>query len=155
MEKSKVTLKKKKVTWNVPESFSKKPKITSLIFCTQANRPKLQFKTEIEAERYMEWNSDEILRESGKAPVRAYWCNRCMCYHITSRAQQLCGKRRKQEIIEVLQNVILTEDCQKSREYLQQAEKLLDESIGGSKSELLSLFKAAKRVVRKREINQG
>jgi hypothetical protein len=154
-KKSKIILKKKEVTWKVPESISKKPRIKSLVFCTQASRPKLRFNTEAKALRYMMWNSEEILRENGKAPVRAYWCSHCRCFHITSRAYQICGKQGKQDILNILQSILLTEDIKESEELLHEAEKMVEESIGTWKLEVQGLLKTTRSLIDKRKLNQG
>ncbi len=55
------------------------------VYCPQCGRPKIQFKTEKEAERFMLCNDDEICASSGHAPKRSYFCSVCMCWHVTSR----------------------------------------------------------------------
>lgn len=43
------------------------------------------FESEQAANRFMEFNADEIQEENGKAPVRAYYCDMCLGWHLTSR----------------------------------------------------------------------
>jgi hypothetical protein len=45
----------------------------------------MRFETEKEALLFMEYNADDILEETGKKPVRAYYCDVCMAWHLTSR----------------------------------------------------------------------
>lgn len=42
------------------------------------------FETETKANTFIKFNSDEIARESGYAPVRAYHCLACNAWHLTS-----------------------------------------------------------------------
>ena len=44
------------------------------------------------AENFIKYNSDEILNETGIAPVRAYYCPFCGGWHITSSAVQYTQK---------------------------------------------------------------
>jgi DNA polymerase-3 subunit delta' len=50
------------------------------------------FKSEKKAENFIKYNSDEILNETGIAPVRAYYCPFCGGWHITSSAVQYTRK---------------------------------------------------------------
>lgn len=55
------------------------------IFCIGANKTKLGFDTEPEALLYIERNSKEIRKERGEAPFRAYKCEFCGKWHVTSK----------------------------------------------------------------------
>jgi hypothetical protein len=74
-----------RVTWNVPEEYSKRPREKNLLYCPGANRSKLHFDSWEAAKKHIDMNGPEILRESGKAPIRVYWCPDCCCYHVTSK----------------------------------------------------------------------
>ena len=47
------------------------------------------FPTKEKAERFMEYNSDEIDEETGRRPVRAYFCIACGGWHITSQEDSI------------------------------------------------------------------
>lgn len=61
-----------------------KPTTKKLIFCPACQRPKMQFPTEGKANRFLKYNTDEILEESGRAPIRSYYCPMCCAWHVTS-----------------------------------------------------------------------
>ena len=65
-----------------------RPNIHNLIYCTASRKEKLQFSTKKEAIRYMNYNSDRIASEHGYAPNRAYWCDCCFCWHVTSKPKR-------------------------------------------------------------------
>jgi hypothetical protein len=65
-----------------------KPNIHNLIYCVSCRKEKLQFETRKEAYRYLEFNSDRIAEENGYAPNRAYWCDSCCCWHVTSKPKK-------------------------------------------------------------------
>lgn len=52
------------------------------IFCRECNRPKMLFDEEKQALNFLKFNTEEY---EGKAPMRAYYCNACMGWHITSK----------------------------------------------------------------------
>ena len=54
-------------------------------FCPQCGKPKFGFETRKQAEQYLAFNREAILQESGYAPVRAYYCHTCNCWHVTSQ----------------------------------------------------------------------
>lgn len=60
------------------------------IYCRECGREKIVFETEKKALNFIKWNADEIESESGRRPVRAYYCDCCGGYHVTSMA---CFKR--------------------------------------------------------------
>jgi hypothetical protein len=42
------------------------------------------FKTKAKADNFIKFNCSEMMEESGKAPIRSYYCEICGCYHVTS-----------------------------------------------------------------------
>ena len=60
-----------------------KPK-KNQIFCVACGRPKMLFETKAKADNFIKFNSSEIMEESGKAPIRSYYCEICGGYHVTS-----------------------------------------------------------------------
>ncbi len=53
--------------------------------CPKAGKSKLCFDSAKAAWRYIRFNSDAIRRQHGYAPVRAYYCPACSCWHVTSK----------------------------------------------------------------------
>jgi len=43
------------------------------------------FETEKKALNFIKFNADEIMQDNGHAPVRAYYCEMCGGWHVTSR----------------------------------------------------------------------
>lgn len=90
-------------------------------YCLGCQHHKMLFKTKDEAIRFIQYNADSIENETGIRPVRAYYCNDCCGWHVTSsrfsqnrksiirrfgeergldifaRITKICGKRRKVE----------------------------------------------------------
>lgn len=53
--------------------------------CGQCNRRKIRFGTQSEAQRFIDYNSEEIREKNGYAPTRTYYCSECHCWHLTSK----------------------------------------------------------------------
>lgn len=54
-------------------------------YCTGCQHRKMLFKTKEEAIRFISFNADSVEKETGKRPVRAYYCHYCGGWHVTSR----------------------------------------------------------------------
>lgn len=57
-------------------------------FCVIANKQKLTFRSRAKADRFMWFNSESILIEKGRCPVRSYYCHACGGFHVTSRCSE-------------------------------------------------------------------
>ncbi len=53
-------------------------------YCVGCHHHKMLFKTKDEAIRFIQYNADCIENETGKRPVRAYYCYDCGGWHVTS-----------------------------------------------------------------------
>lgn len=53
-------------------------------YCRDCGRKKILFETEKKALNFIKWNADEIEEESGYRPHRAYFCDCCGGWHVTS-----------------------------------------------------------------------
>jgi hypothetical protein len=62
-----------------------KPNEKNKIYCPAYKGQKLQFDSFSAALKFIEKNSEEIKNENGYAPIRAYYCPSCGCFHITSK----------------------------------------------------------------------
>lgn len=56
--------------------------IKNRIFCRECNRMKMLFKEEKDALNFIKYNSSNF---EDKIPIRAYYCDACFGWHITSR----------------------------------------------------------------------
>ena len=73
------------------------------IYCRECGRSKLVFETEKKSLNFIKFNADEILEETGRAPTRAYYCQCCGGYHVTSQEAYNKPYTRTERIIEVYQ----------------------------------------------------
>ena len=64
------------------------PRSKNTPYCPASHKDKLQFATKEAAERYIAYNADRIYNIKGKAPIRAYFCPSCRCWHVTSKAER-------------------------------------------------------------------
>ena len=53
-------------------------------FCPHCGKQKMTFASKEAADRFIRYNSDAILAETGFAPTRSYYCESCGCWHVTS-----------------------------------------------------------------------
>lgn len=58
------------------------------VFCPQCNRPKLLFTSREKAYTFIRFNAQDITAQSGHAPNRAYFCQGCGGWHVTSKPKQ-------------------------------------------------------------------
>lgn len=79
-------------------SKTRKPK-SNLVFCIDCNRRKQLYDTEAEANRYIEYNKDEIEAKNGYAPCRAYYCSCCGGWHVTSRESFVEAEKSPSDIL--------------------------------------------------------
>lgn len=61
-------------------------------YCLSCRRPKMLFASAKEADAFIRFNAGEILEETGKAPVRSYYCSLCCGYHVTSNPSREEGE---------------------------------------------------------------
>ena len=61
------------------------PNPLSTPYCPDSKKEKLQFASETTALHYIQYNSDKIKNLNGYAPIRAYYCKACGCWHVTSK----------------------------------------------------------------------
>lgn len=73
------------------------------IFCYGCHRPKMLFETQQKADNFIRYNSETILTEHKKAPVRSYYCEMCGGWHVTSNPSEDMGEeldKREHDIIQ-------------------------------------------------------
>lgn len=54
------------------------------VYCPECGRTKMLFDEETKAMNFIRFNSEEMQRERGVAPTRAYFCIACCGWHVTS-----------------------------------------------------------------------
>ena len=64
----------------------------NLVYCLSCRHNKMLFDSQKKADRFIAFNGDEILEETGKAPVRSYYCRLCCGWHVTSNPSEDEGK---------------------------------------------------------------
>lgn len=71
-------------------------------YCPSAGRQKLSFETQRKAELFMSYLDPEDFKNDDM-PIRAYYCNSCVKYHVTSQISH------KKEPLNNLQALLLAE----------------------------------------------
>jgi hypothetical protein len=144
-----------RVTWNIQEPFkTKRPKDSNLIFCPSASRAKLQFKTFKKAVDYIRWNSKEIYQESGRAPIRVYWCSKCACFHVTSRPHNKTPEEYKKSLIKKLLSRALIEGSMRvAHDLLERSKEMILEFTGDELIELESQINLVESELDRREFD--
>ena len=77
------------------------------VYCYGSQRSKMLFESKAKADNFIAYNSEGILEENGKAPVRSYYCELCGGYHVTSNPSTVVGERlnqRDQKMVEQISN---------------------------------------------------
>ena len=75
------------------------------IFCYGCRKHKMLFETQAKADNFIRYNSEGIMEENGKAPVRSYYCEMCGGYHVTSNPSTEVGERLNQRDHQLIQNL--------------------------------------------------
>lgn len=75
------------------------------IFCYGCRKHKMLFENQSKADNFIRYNSEGILEENGKAPVRSYYCEICGGYHVTSNPSAEVGERLNQRDRQLIQNI--------------------------------------------------
>ena len=64
-----------------------KPNARNLIYCPQCKRSKQRFESKKEADMFIKYNAEECRQENGYAPIRAYYCQACCGWHLSSKVK--------------------------------------------------------------------
>lgn len=54
-------------------------------YCPSCGKVKMLFTSESKANNFLKFNAEQIYLETGKKPIRAYYCAACCGWHITSK----------------------------------------------------------------------
>ena len=77
------------------------------VYCYGCQRSKMLFESKAKADNFIVYNSEGMLEENGKAPVRSYYCEFCGGYHVTSNPSMVAGEslnQRDQKMVEQISN---------------------------------------------------
>lgn len=77
------------------------------VYCYGSQRSKMLFESKAKADNFIAYNSEGILEENGKAPVRSYYCELCGGYHVTSNPSTVAGEsldQRDQRMVKQIDN---------------------------------------------------
>lgn len=77
------------------------------VYCYGSQRSKMLFESKAKADNFIAYNSEGIMEENGKAPVRSYYCELCGGYHVTSNPSTVVGEwlnKRDQKMVEQISN---------------------------------------------------
>lgn len=74
---------------------AKRP-VKNQFYCPASRKQKMLFKTEEEADRFIQYNGHIILDENGFAPTRSYYCKACGGWHVTSQSKNRDYETRQQ-----------------------------------------------------------
>ena len=77
------------------------------VYCYGCQRSKMLFESKAKADNFIAYNSEGIMEENGKAPVRSYYCELCGGYHVTSNPSMVAGEslnQRDQKMVEQISN---------------------------------------------------
>lgn len=69
------------------------------VFCYDCGRNKMLFETEKKANTFLKFNAGVIEEESGKRPIRSYFCQSCCGWHITSQEDKPKHISRTEKVI--------------------------------------------------------
>lgn len=83
-----------------------KPKINRMTYCIGCKRPKMLFEEKKKADNFIRYNKDEILEETGKAPVRSYYCAFCSGWHVTSNPSLEHGEEQDKRDMVLIEKAI-------------------------------------------------
>ncbi len=83
-------------------------------YCQKCKRAKIRFETLQEAILFLKYNAAEIEQQTGKRPIRAYYCESCRCWHVTSKPvtftlqhfRHKFGDEKGSELFDVLSDIL-------------------------------------------------
>lgn len=78
----------------------------SRVFCPDCSYSKILFSSKAKADNFIAFNAEAIEAETGKRPVRSYYCSACGGWHVTSNPNEHAfnGRSRWERAYEHLQD---------------------------------------------------
>ncbi len=103
------------------------------VYCYGCQRSKMLFESKTKADNFIAYNSEGMLEENGKAPVRSYYCEFCGGYHVTSNPSTVVGERLTQRDQKMVEQII---NYKKGSENYKQMSKVILDSIDRAKRQM-------------------
>ena len=122
------------------------------VYCYGSQRSKMLFESKAKADNFIAYNSEGILEENGKAPVRSYYCELCRGYHVTSNPSIVAGEsldQRDQKMMELIDNY-----KKGSEDFKQIHEKISDEIDRAKRQMYLGNFEDIEQLYEEFQIDQ-
>jgi hypothetical protein len=69
------------------------------VFCFDCGKHKMLFESENKANRFIQFNSEEIESENGYAPNRSYYCIACAGWHVTHKQDNIVEQSRTERVL--------------------------------------------------------
>jgi hypothetical protein len=110
------------------------------------------FESKAKADNFIAYNSEGILEENGKAPVRSYYCELCGGYHITSNPSTVAGEsldQRDQKMVKQIDNY-----KRGSEDFKQIHERISDDIDRAKKQMYLGNFEYIEQLYEQFQIDQ-
>ena len=93
------------------------------IYCNDSGKPKMLFKTKEKANRFIEFNSEEIESESGYSPIRSYFCVSCNGWHVTSKEERFNIALKTEQLFDLFTDKGKSKLTEKEREIAEKKQK--------------------------------
>lgn len=122
------------------------------VYCYGSQRSKMLFESKAKADNFIAYNSDGMMEENGKAPVRSYYCELCRGYHVTSNPSTVAGEsldRRDQKMVELIENY-----TKGSEDFKQIHERISDEIDRAKRQMYLGNFEDIEQLYEEFQIDQ-
>ena len=116
--------------------------IRNRFFCEDCGRVKMLFETQKKADTFMEFNSKEIVEETGYKPERSYYCAYCGGWHVTSNKEQLDIKSRTEKVLDSYKQEKKQKTELKIKKQIQTKEEIQKSVLQAHKKELERELKA-------------
>lgn len=114
-------------------------------YCPACGKTKMLFQSEKEAQTFLRYNQEEIEECNGKAPVRAYYCDMCLGWHLSS--QRRAYKVSSSELMQLKLHIDAAHELNRFKVFTEEIEQMHKEkSYGQILAPGLSLMKKMARV---------
>lgn len=106
-------------------------------FCPGSGKHKIIFPSKEAADRFIYYNKDAIMDETGFAPIRSYYCESCGGWHVTSREkvhvdkeeQKLQTNVRASHKRQVVRAMRVRQQLERADLYLRHAQENLEHGL--------------------------
>lgn len=99
--------------------------IKNRIYCLGCQHAKMLFESKSKAMNFIKFNADDIREENGTAPSRAYYCDWCGGWHVTSKVFFISDRGRVRLYLKQASDLIDQGDWASAKRFLCYASKTL------------------------------